>query len=125
MINIELPKPSTSIILSDYNKTKNGPGFYFMKNKKGEIIYIGESKNIRRRLSRHFRGKSDATRLFFHLFYSVDIFYCLPNERKIYEVFAINYYNPLGNIWDNCNMSQLELKVRRTDWIKGEQEGAG
>lgn len=121
MINIELPNPSERLFLSDYKSVQNRSGFYFMRNTNGEIIYIGESQNIRKRLSKHFRGKSSTTRLFKHLFCYVDIFYCSPNERKIYEIYAINLYNPPGNIWGNCNMNQEELKKRREEWIRIEE----
>ncbi|USK60410.1 GIY-YIG nuclease family protein [Peribacillus asahii] len=121
MIHIELPNPSECVFLSDYKSVQNISGFYIMKNTVGEIIYIGESQNIRKRLSRHFRGKSDTTRLFKHLFTYVEIYYCNPTERKIYEIYAINLYNPPGNVWGNCNMGQEELKRRRETWIRNEE----
>lgn len=122
MIRIELPILSERIFLSDYKSVQNISGFYIMKNTIGEIIYIGESKNIRKRLSKHFRGKSGTTKSFKHLFAYVEIFYCNPTERKIYEIYAINLYNPPGNVWGNCNMGQEELKQRREEWIRNEEE---
>jgi excinuclease UvrABC nuclease subunit len=122
MIHIELPNLSERIFLSDYKSVQNISGFYMMKNTVGEIIYIGESKNIRKRLSKHFRGKSGTTKSFRHLFTYVEIFYCNPTERKIYEIYAINFYNPPGNVWGNCNMGQKELKQRREEWIRNEEE---
>lgn len=59
MINIELPNPSKRVFLSEYNSVQNTSGFYIMRNIKSEIIYKGESQNIRKRLGKHFRGKSD------------------------------------------------------------------
>jgi hypothetical protein len=122
MIHIELLEPSESVLLSEYKRVQNISGFYIMKNTLGEIVYIGESQNIRKRLSRHFRGKSVTTKLFKHLFTYVEIFYCNPAERKIYEIYAINLYNPPGNVWGNCNLGQEELKRRREDWIYSEEK---
>jgi hypothetical protein len=122
MIHIELPNPSERIFLSDYKSVQNISGFYIMKNTVGEIIYIGESKNIRKRLSKHFRGKSGTTKSFKYLFAYVEIFYCNPTDRKIYEIYAINLYNPPGNVWGNCSMGQEELKKKRETWIRNEEE---
>lgn len=122
MIKIELPTPSEIIFLSEFKTAQNRPGFYFMKSQKGDILYIGESKNIRKRLREHFKGRSSVTREFKHLFCYVDIHYCDPKDRKIYEVYAINKYDPPGNVWDNCNMSVPKLQTRRKEWIQQEEE---
>lgn len=121
MIHIELPNLSERVFISDYKSIQNESGFYFMINTVGEIIYIGESQNVRKRISRHFRGKSDTTKSFKHLFTYVEVYYCSPAERKIYEIYAINLYNPPGNVWGNCNMGQEELKLKREEWIRNEE----
>ncbi|MEK3976216.1 GIY-YIG nuclease family protein [Psychrobacillus sp. FSL K6-1267] len=121
MIHIELPNPSERVFLSDYKSVQNISGFYIMKNTVGEIIYIGESQNIRKRLSKHFRGDSGTTKSFKHLFTYVEVFYCSPTNRKIYEIYAINHYNPPGNVWGNCNMGREELKRKRVEWIRYEE----
>lgn len=122
MIHIELPSPSEVVFIWDYNSLQSISGFYIIKNTAEEIIYIGESQNIRKRLSRHFRGKSETTKAFKHLFTYVEIFYCSPTDRKIYEIYAINLHNPPGNVWGNCSMGQEELKLRREEWIRNEEE---
>ncbi|WP_442598201.1 GIY-YIG nuclease family protein [Neobacillus sp. D3-1R] len=122
MIHIELPNLSERVFISDYKCIQNESGFYFMINTVGEIIYIGESQNVRKRISRHFRGKSGTTKSFKHLFTYVEVYYCSPTERKIYEIYSINLYNPPGNVWGNCNMGQEELKLRREEWIRNEEE---
>ncbi|MCM3390230.1 GIY-YIG nuclease family protein [Ureibacillus chungkukjangi] len=122
MIHIELPNPSERVFLTDYKSVRNKSGFYIMKNNLGEIIYIGESENIRKRLSEHYKGKSGTTKSFKQLFTYVEVFYCSPVERKIYEIYAINLFNPPGNVWGNCNMGIEELKRKREDWIRAEEE---
>lgn len=122
LIRIELPNPSESVFIWDYKSVPSISGFYIIKDTAGDIIYIGESQNIRKRLSRHFRGKSETTKAFKHLFTYVEIFYCSPTDRKIYEIYAINLHNPPGNVWGNCNMGQEVLKKNREIWIKNEEE---
>lgn len=122
MIHIELPSPSEVFFIWDYKSVQSISGFYIIKNTAGEIIYIGESQNIKKRLSRHYRGKSGTTKAFKHLFTYVEIYYCIPTDRKIYEIYAINLHNPPGNVWGNCNMGQADLKKKREIWIKNEEE---
>jgi excinuclease ABC subunit C len=35
----------------------NGPGVYFMKDKKGEVLYIGKAVSLRRRVTSYFSGR--------------------------------------------------------------------
>ena len=41
-----------------YDELPAAPGFYYFKNKNGEIIYVGKAKNIQRRVLGHFYDKS-------------------------------------------------------------------
>ncbi len=44
------------------NKTKtltSAPGCYLMKNKQGELIYIGKAKNLKKRVTSYFRKDAD------------------------------------------------------------------
>lgn len=38
-------------------KTPKKPGIYFLKNKKGEVIYVGKAKNLKNRLKNHYQLK--------------------------------------------------------------------
>ncbi len=43
---------------SVFNKLPNSAGIYYFKNKKGEIIYIGKAKDIKKRVLSHFYSKA-------------------------------------------------------------------
>ncbi|HHZ5407439.1 TPA: GIY-YIG nuclease family protein [Bacillus cereus] len=119
MIKIDIPKSSLSIPVSEIHKVNSDSGFYFIRDLSGKIVYIGESLNLRKRLTKHMAGKSSTTRRFHHVFHSVDVFYCDRKDRKIYEMYAISLYNPIGNVEGNELVSKVELKKRREDWIRG------
>lgn len=119
MIKIDIPKSSLSISVSEIHTVNSDSGFYFIRNLHGQIVYIGESLNLRKRLTKHMAGKSGTTRRFHHVFHSVDVFYCDRKDRKIYEMYAINLYNPIGNVEGNESANKGELKKKREDWIRG------
>ncbi|HFF3187536.1 TPA: GIY-YIG nuclease family protein [Bacillus cereus] len=118
MIKIDIPKSSLSIPVSEIHKVNLNSGFYFMRDSSREIVYIGESLNLRKRLTKHMSGKSSTTKRFYHVFYSVDVFYCDRKDRKIYELYAINLYNPIGNVDGNESATKEELKKKKEDWIR-------
>ncbi len=43
------------------NRLSTFPGVYKMKNKAGEIIYIGKAKNLKNRVTSYFRQSADHT----------------------------------------------------------------
>ncbi len=45
-------------------------------------------------------------------------FYCDRKDRKIYELYAINLYNPIGNVDGNESATKEELKKKKEDWIR-------
>ncbi len=48
-----------SLPRSQYDRLPNKTGIYFFKNVKGEIIYTGKAKNIKKRVLGHFYDKSE------------------------------------------------------------------
>ncbi|KXI72718.1 hypothetical protein ACS52_28310 [Bacillus cereus] len=118
MIKIDIPKSSLSILVSETHKVKADSGFYFIRDSSGKIVYIGEALDLRERLTKHMAGKSGTTKRFCHVFYSIDVFYCDRKDRKIYEIYAINLYNPIGNVEGNESASKAELRKIREDWIR-------
>ncbi|NER13322.1 GIY-YIG nuclease family protein [Leptobacterium flavescens] len=49
-------------LLDIIEQLPSSTGVYYIHNKKGEIIYIGKSKNIRRRINQHFTSTSSKAR---------------------------------------------------------------
>ncbi|MFJ8118431.1 GIY-YIG nuclease family protein [Bacillus mycoides] len=119
MIKIVIPNCSLSIPVSEIHQVNSDSGFYFMRDSSGEIVYIGEALDLRERLTKHMSGKSGTTKRFCHVFHSIDVFYCDKKDRKIYEMYAINLYNSIGNVDGNESASKVELQKRREDWIRG------
>ncbi|ARX70039.1 GIY-YIG nuclease family protein [Bacillus thuringiensis] len=119
MIKIEIPNLSLNVAVSEIYKVNSDSGFYFMRDSSGEIVYIGEAVDLRKRLTKHMAGKSSVTNRFYHVFHSVDVFYCDKEDRKIYELYAINLYDPIGNVDGNESASKVVLRKRREAWIKG------
>ncbi|MGX5361036.1 GIY-YIG nuclease family protein [Bacillus cereus] len=118
MIKIEIPKCSLSIPILEIHKVNSDSGFYFMRDSSGKIVYIGEALDLRVRLTEHMAGKSGTTKRFCHVFHSIDVFYCDRKDRKIYEIYAINLYNPIGNVEGSESASKAELRKTREDWIR-------
>ena len=76
------------------------PGCYLMKNKKGEVIYVGKAINLKNRVNSYFRGAHDykTTKLVSNIF---DFDYVVTKNEKealILEYNLIKKYNPYFNI---------------------------
>ena len=91
MIKIEIPESSLSIPVSDIHKVSSDSGFYFMRDSSGGIVYIGESLNLRKRLTKHMTGKSSTTRRFHHVFHSVDVFIVIGKTEKFMKCMLLTY----------------------------------
>lgn len=114
MIEIALPEPSETLLLTQYAKAEELPGFYFLRDGTGHILYIGKSNSIRGRLKEHYVGESGRTKQVRNLLHSVDIHYCESLlEARLYEIIAINRYDPVCNVKDNFNHTETVLKARR------------
>lgn len=55
-IKIEVEKGITPKLLDILRHLPNKTGVYYMHNQNGDIIYIGKSKNIKKRVNQHFTG---------------------------------------------------------------------
>jgi len=119
LIKIEIPKCSDRFAVSEVDKVKPDPGFYYFRDANGTIVYIGEALNLRKRLRRHMSGTSSVTGRFHQVFETVEIFYCDKKDRKIYEVYAINKFSPPGNVQDNNIEDKSVLTKNREKWIMG------
>jgi hypothetical protein len=97
-----------------YNKIM-GNYIYELLNKNNEIIYIGKTKNINKRLKGHIQDKK--------WFDEIDkILYtdCISKtDMDIYEIYYINKYNPCYNTQSayGCMFSQ---KLKELEFVEFE-----
>ncbi len=90
------------------------PGCYLMKDKNGEVIYVGKAKNIRNRVNSYFRGSfhdNKTTKLVSNIF---DFDYIVTNSEKealILEYNLIKHHKPRFNIifMDDSSYPYLRL----------------
>jgi len=99
VITITVPNDNLCIKCKQYDKIppKQG-GIYKIYSKKNELLYIGKSDNLRRRLKEHMEPSLlsvSNTEEFKHLFHVVECIYVnCPVERDIYETYLINTLKP-------------------------------
>ena len=53
--------PKLPYLREKTSRLTTSPGVYIMRNKSGEIIYIGKAKNLHNRVSSYFRENPDHT----------------------------------------------------------------
>ncbi len=75
------------------------PGVYIFKNKSGKIIYIGKAKNIKKRVSSYFTGKSYKSELIRLNAFDIE-FFITNNEAEalLLEYSLIKKHKPRFNI---------------------------
>ncbi len=57
-IKAEIKSGLTPKLLDIVESLPNRTGIYYIHNEKGDLIYIGKSKNIKKRVNQHFTGKT-------------------------------------------------------------------
>ena len=58
LIKAEIKKGLSPKLLDIVESLPNKTGIYYIHNEKGELIYIGKSRNIKKRINQHFTGTS-------------------------------------------------------------------
>lgn len=58
LIQAEIKSGLTPKLLDIVESLPNKTGIYYIHNEKGDLIYIGKSKNIKKRVNSHFTGKT-------------------------------------------------------------------
>lgn len=97
-------------------KIKNSPntaGVYLLKDKGGEVIYIGKASSIRKRLRNHFKNDAQARQRAL-IEASCDLDYILtPDESTalLLEAALIKKYNPRYNVALRDDKSYPRLKL--------------
>ena len=61
-IKAEIKSGLTPKLLDIVESLPNKTGIYYMHNEKGNLIYIGKSKSIKKRVNQHFTGKTNKSK---------------------------------------------------------------
>ena len=61
-IQAEIKSGLTPKLLDIVESLPNKTGIYYIHNEKGNLIYIGKSKNIKKRVNQHFTGKTSKSK---------------------------------------------------------------
>lgn len=92
------------------------PGVYFFKNKKGEILYIGKAKNLKKRIQSHFSSKKHWAQ-FYSQIDSIDTIETqTEKDAFILELSLIKKYRPRYNseLKDDKDYSYVVIPSRET-----------
>lgn len=105
---------------NEVHKLPNNPGVYLMKNKEGEIIYIGKAKNLRNRVSSYFlssAGHSDKVRKMVSNIHTFD--YIITDsefEALVLECSLIKKHQPKYNILLKDDKGYSYIKITNEQW---------
>ena len=96
------------------------PGVYIIRDKSGEIIYIGKAKRLRTRVSQYFREgvphDNKVTQMIAHAF-SFDVIVCQSEfEALVLEASQIKAHTPKYNILLKDDKGYSYIKVTREAW---------
>lgn len=96
------------------------PGVYLMKNKKGEIIYVGKAKALKNRVSSYFGSQNNHTVKVRKMVDNVDDFdYILCDsefEALVLECSLIKQHSPKYNILLKDDKGYNYIKVINGEW---------
>lgn len=97
------------------------PGVYMMKNKEGDILYIGKAKDLRQRLKNYFFSSQDPREMIPYLVAQVETIETIVtfNEKEalILEGNLIKQYQPRYNILLKDDKSFISLMINdKHDW---------
>ena len=62
LIKAEIKSGLSPKLLDIVESLPNKTGIYYIHNEKGDLIYIGKSKNIKKRVNQHFTGKNNKSK---------------------------------------------------------------
>lgn len=111
---------SELINFDKYNSAPKSIGVYVLYNKSNQVIYVGKSVNLKKRLYEHFKGFKDDEKSRGIREETQFFAYCeipLTFELDIYETILINYFKPIYNVdklYDNRGSSVPRImKVKK------------
>lgn len=71
LVKSEISKGMSPKLLDIVESLPNKTGIYYMHNEKGDLIYIGKSKNIKKRVNQHFTGINPKSKKIQHDIFAV------------------------------------------------------
>lgn len=113
---------SPSLVISDKNIVDipfDTSGLYLIYNKHSELVYIGKSSDLRKRLLySHFNGKDLATRDYYKGFTKVELYY-INNKMDLdmLEIYMINQRMP------KINKANAYFRDREIESEENKEEG--
>lgn len=91
-----------TLLLEKYRQTPHNPGVYLMKDARGNTIYVGKAKDLKKRLSSYFIKKKNhdaKTLALLEMIQDFDIIITSSgHEAFILESNLIKEYNPKYNV---------------------------
>ncbi len=96
------------------------PGVYIMKNKQGEIIYIGKAKKLKNRVSQYFGSQNNHTEKVRRMVDNVDDFEYIITDSEfeclILECSLIKQHTPKYNILLKDDKGYSYIRVTNEPW---------
>lgn len=104
------------------NKLPLMPGVYIMKNKNGEVIYVGKAKALKNRVTQYFGSNSNHTAKVIKMVenvYDFDTIICdTEYESLMLENSLIKQHQPKYNILLKDDKGYHYIKITNEDWPK-------
>ena len=96
------------------------PGVYIMKNKRGEIIYIGKAKKLKNRVSQYFGSQNNHSEKVRRMVDNVDDFEYIITDSEfeclILECSLIKQHTPKYNILLKDDKGYSYIRVTNEEW---------
>ncbi len=104
-------------IQEELKKIPDNPGVYLMKNKFGEIIYVGKAKNLKRRVKQYFQSRNHTAKINAMVSNIAEFEYIIVDnevESLILEANYIKKYKPKYNtlLKDDKQYPYIKLTVQ-------------
>ncbi|WP_456363073.1 nucleotide excision repair endonuclease [Priestia aryabhattai] len=108
-LNVEIPDDELELTISNYKSVKKKCGVYRIYNKDGKLMYVGQTKNLRRRLYEHFTEKRKGYFIQTVRFFYVDFEdeFITKSYLDMYETYLIRKLKPRYNVQQTAPMRYI------------------
>lgn len=108
-LHVEIPKDKSEASIENYKNVERKSGIYKIYNKDNKLMYVGQTRNLRRRLSEHFIGKRKGyfieTVRYFYVDFEED--FITESYLDMYETFLIRKLKPQYNVHQTAPMRYI------------------